>query len=196
MIGFGDFMGLYPKNLESKLRRILKRIKSNSISDPVTKGKIINTTGGRWLHFCCDTGSSVNLMPAKMAAAGGLKWRPIDEDEPTYKSVTNEELEIVGQTSAYVKLRDFRTPVKLNFLVCLDEGDEALLCPDTLKDLSIVSPDFPRPMDKTRLESRTRRVMMEKEELLELVESEEQRRHKKTKEYCTLQEMVGSLRAI
>ena len=75
MIGVGDFMGLYPKNFESKLRRILKRIKSNSISDPVTKGKIINTTGGRWLHFCCDTGSSVNLMPAKMAAAGGLIWR-------------------------------------------------------------------------------------------------------------------------
>ena len=83
MIGFGDFMGLYPKNLESKLRRILKRVKSNSISDPVTKGKIINATGGRWARFCCDTGSSVNLMPAKMAAAGGLKWRPIDEDEPT-----------------------------------------------------------------------------------------------------------------
>ena len=64
--------------------------------------------------------------------------------------------------------------------LCLDEGEEALLCLDTLKDLSIVSPDFPRPMDKTRLELRTRRVRMEKEELLELVESEEERRHKKT----------------
>ena len=74
MIGFGDFGGLYPKNLESKLRRILKRVKSNSISDPVTQGKIINATGGRWARFCCDTGSSVNLMPVKMAASGGLKW--------------------------------------------------------------------------------------------------------------------------
>ena len=109
---FGAETQIYPKNLESKLRRILKRVKSNSISDPVTKGKIINATGGRWARFCCDTGSSVNLMPAKMAAAGGLKWRPIDEDEPTYKSVTNEELEIVGQTSACIQLRDFRTPVK------------------------------------------------------------------------------------
>ena len=100
-----------------------------------------------------------------------------------------------GQASAYIKLRDFRTPVKLNFLVCLDEGEEALLCLDTLKDLSIVSPDFPRTMDKTRLESRTRRVRMEKEELLELVESEEQRRHKQTREHCTLRERVGSLRS-
>ena len=85
------------------------------------------------------------MMSAKMAASGGLKWRPLDEDEPTYKSVTNEELEIVGQTSAYVKLEKFRTPVKLNFLVCLDEGDEALLCLDTLKDLSIVPHNFPCP---------------------------------------------------
>ena len=122
MVGSGDFRGIYPKDLESKLRRILKRIKSNMISDPVIKGKIMNTTGGRWARFCCDTGSSVNLMPAKMAAAGGLKLRPIDLDEPTYKSVTNEDLEIIGQTSAFVKLEKFKTPVKLNFLVCLDEG--------------------------------------------------------------------------
>ena len=103
MVSFGDFRGIYPKNLESKLRRILKRIKSNSISDPVTKGKIINATGGRWARFCCDTGSSVNLMPAKMAAAGGLKWRPIDQDEPTYKSMTNEVLEIVGKNVSWRK---------------------------------------------------------------------------------------------
>ena len=104
MVGSGDFRGIYPKDLESKLCRIFKRIKSNIISDPVIKGKIMNTTGGRWARFCCDTGSSVNLMPAKMAAAGGLKWQTIDLDEPTYKSVTNEDLEIIGQTSAFVKL--------------------------------------------------------------------------------------------
>ena len=38
IIGFGDFRGIYPKNLKSKLCRILKRIKSNMISDPVIKG--------------------------------------------------------------------------------------------------------------------------------------------------------------
>ena len=97
--------------------------------------------------------------------------------------------------SAYVKLEKFRTPVKLNFLVCLDEGDEALLCLDTLKDLYIVLPDFPRPMDKTRLESRTRRVRREEEEWLELGESEEQGGHKQNREHRTLQERVGSLRS-
>ena len=71
MVGSGDFRGIYPKDLESKLRRILKRIKSNMISDPDIKGKIMNTTGGRWARFCCDTGSSVNLMFATMATSGG-----------------------------------------------------------------------------------------------------------------------------
>ena len=45
MVGSGDFRGIYPKDMESKLHRILKRIKSNLISDPVIKGKIMNTTG-------------------------------------------------------------------------------------------------------------------------------------------------------
>ena len=112
------------------------------------RGKIINTAGGRLARFCADTGLSVNIMPAKMAASGGLEWRELDLDEPSYKSVTNEDLEIVGQTSAYIKLEKFKTPIRLDFLVCLDEGDEALLCLDTLKELSIVPWNFPTSMDK------------------------------------------------
>ena len=81
MVGTGDFRGVYPKDMDSKLRRILKRIKSKMVSDPVMKGKIMNTTGGRWARFCCDTRCSVNLMPTKMAASGGLKWRPLDLDD-------------------------------------------------------------------------------------------------------------------
>ena len=138
MVGTGDFRGVYQKDIDSKLRRIINRIKFKLVSDPVMKGKIINTTGGRWARFCCDTGCSVNIMPAKMAASGGLKWRPLDLDEPSYKSVTNEDLDIVGQTSAYIKLEKFKTPVRMDFLVCLDEGDEALLSLDTLKELTIV----------------------------------------------------------
>ena len=67
-------------------------------------------SGGRLVRFCADTGCSVNIMPAKIAASNGLKWREPDCDEPSYKSVTNEDLTIVGQTSAYVKLHDFKTP--------------------------------------------------------------------------------------
>ena len=51
MVGSGDFRGMNPKDMERKLRRILKRIKSNMISDPVMKGKIMNTTGLRWARI-------------------------------------------------------------------------------------------------------------------------------------------------
>ena len=125
---------------------------------------MLNKTGGRWSRFCCDTGCSANLKPAKMAAKGGLKWRPLDPDEPQYKSVTNERSEIIGQTSCYVKLEKVKRTVKLNFLVCMDEGDEALLCLDALKDLSIVSQDFPCPMDDRKRDYRARRVATDDEE--------------------------------
>ena len=107
MVGRGDFRVVYSKNLESRFRQMINRIKAKTVSNPVMRGKIINAAGGRLARFCADTGCSVNIMPAKMAASGGLKWREVDPDEPSYKSVTNEDLEIVGQTSAYIKLEKF-----------------------------------------------------------------------------------------
>ena len=58
---------------------MISRIKDGFVSDPVMRGKMLNKT-------------------AKMAARGGLKWRALDPDEPQYKSVTKEQLEIIGQT--------------------------------------------------------------------------------------------------
>ena len=86
-------------------------------------------------------------MPAKMAALNGLKWSPLDPDEPQYRSVTNQKLEVIGQTSCFVKLEKVKKPVKLSFIVCLEDGNEALLSLDTLKDLSIVSQNFSCPME-------------------------------------------------
>ena len=120
MTGHGDFRGVYEKNPESKLRKMIKRIKDKTVSDPVMQGKIINAAGRRLARFCADNGCSVNIMPAKMAAAGGLKWRDLDPDEPSYKSLTKEDLEFVGQTSGFIKLENFKNPIRLDFLVCLD----------------------------------------------------------------------------
>ena len=155
---------------------MINRIKTRTLSDPVMKGKIINATGGRLVRFCADTACSINLMPAKIVASNGLKWREPDVDEPSYKSVTNEDLTIVGQTSAYVKLHSFKTPVRLEFLVCADEGDEALLSLDTLKDLTIVPWNFPAPMDPHKREPRARRVRRyeEEEEWLDQTDEEEE----------------------
>ena len=75
MVGEGDFRGVFIKDKNSKLRNMIHRIKTRTVSDPVMKGKIINAKGGRLVRFCADTGCSVNLMPAKIAASNGLKWR-------------------------------------------------------------------------------------------------------------------------
>ena len=141
-----------------------------------------------------------------MAASGGLKWRELDPDEPAYKSVTNEELEIIDQTSCFIKLEKLKTPIRLDFLVCLDEGDEALLCLDTLKELSIVPFNFPTPMDKHKREPKARRVRDydEEEEWQAQKDREEEKeegrkqkdREVQEREVFTLQERVGSLRSI
>ena len=65
----------------------------------------------------------MNIMPAKIAVSGGLTWREQDWDEHSYKSVTNEDLTIIGQTRAFIKLDDVKTPVIMEFLVCTDEGE-------------------------------------------------------------------------
>merc|ERR1712105_436575 len=101
------------------------------------------------MNFCWDTGCSTNLMPIKMAALNGLKYSDVYPNEPQYRSVTNQKMEIVGQTHAFIKLEKVNRPVKLSFLVCLDDGNEALHSLDTLKDLSIVTSNFLCPMDET-----------------------------------------------
>ena len=117
MEGKGDFRGIFPRDKDSKFRKIVNRVKSKTQSDPIMKGRIMAVTGGRRVKFCADTGCSVNIMPAKIAASGGLKWRELDWDESTYKSVTNEDLTIIGQTKAFIKLDKVKTPVMMEFLV-------------------------------------------------------------------------------
>ena len=109
--------------------------------------KILAKKGSKRVPFCTDTGCSVNILPVRFAAAGGLRWRELDKDELTYRSVTNEDLTIIGQTTAFIKLDLIKHPVMLDLLVCTDDGDEGLLSLDTLKELTIIPRDFPLPMD-------------------------------------------------
>ena len=175
MIGYGDFRGVYNEDMNSQYRQIIRRIKSGLVSDPTLSGKILNQPGGRWHKFCCDTGCSTNVMPARLAALNGLDWSPVDQDEPSYRSVTNQKLDVIGQTSCFIKLQKVRKPVKLSFIVVLDDGNEALLCLDTLKDLSIVPKDFPCPMDSSMRDNRIMRVVTEEEEEENDLNSQEKR---------------------
>ena len=136
----------HQKDSNSNFRKRIRRIKTSE-SEPIMLGKILAKTGSKCVPFVADTGCSINILPARFAAAGGLRWRELDKDESTYRSVTNEDLTIIGQTTAFIKLDVVKHPVKLDFLVCTDEGDEGLLSLDTLKELSIIPRDFPLLMD-------------------------------------------------
>ena len=59
---------------------------------------------------------------------------------------------------SFVKFDTIKHAVKLEFLVIADDGDEALLSLDTLKDLSIVHKEFPLPMDRSKREPKIKRV--------------------------------------
>ena len=78
--------------------------------------------------------------------------------------------------------------MKLSFIVCLEDGNEALLSLDTLKELSIVSQNFPCPMDSTIRDHKAMRVVAEEQE----DESDEQNEEEKKK--FSLQERVDNLR--
>ena len=92
-----------------------------------------------------------------------------------------------------------KTSVKLNFLVCLDDGNEALLSLDTLKDLSIVSRDFPSTMDDRIKDHKARRIITEEEENEWHEQEQKENGNKKQSEReiqkYTLQERVDSLRS-
>ena len=75
----------------------------------------------------------------------------------------------------------------MEFLVCTDEGDEALLSLDTLKELTIIPMDFPNTINTNMREPRIRRVRDYEEEAEE--EKVERVGH------FTLQERVGSMRS-
>ena len=75
MVGDGDFRGRYPRDPNSNYNALIKRIKEKN-RDPTLKGKFLNKCRGKWYKFCCDTGSSCNLMPLRMAALNGLEYTP------------------------------------------------------------------------------------------------------------------------
>ena len=149
-------------------------------------GRILAKTGSKCVPFGADTGCSVNILPVRFASVGGLSWRELDKEESTFLSVTNKELTIIGQTTAFVKLDVVKHSVKMDFLLCTDDGDEGLLSLDKLKESSIIPKDFPLPIDRGMRETKVRRIR-ETEEEVEMESSE------KLKQF-DIKEKVGSMR--
>merc|ERR1712055_1075622 len=125
--------------------------------------------------------------PARIAALNGLQYTPLDPDEPSYSSVTNHRLTILGQATTFIRLEKVNKPIKISFLVCSDHGDEALLSLDTLVELSIVPPDFPCPMNSAIRDHKIRRV--------EPVDGVEEVQKVESSKWGTIKERIGSLRS-
>merc|ERR1712030_158594 len=95
MVGFGDYRGHYPINEDSNYMKMINKVTQARHRDPTLKGKFLTKARSQWYRFCCDTGSSCYLLPARIAALNGLQYTPLDPDEPSYSSVTNHRLTIL-----------------------------------------------------------------------------------------------------
>ena len=122
-----------------------------------------------------------------MAALNGLEYSPLEANELNYSSVTNHRLNILGRTTCFIKLEKICKPIRISFLVCGEDGDEAILSLDTLVELSIVPPDFPCPMNAAIRDHKISRIN-------EVEEVEEINKEEKTK-WGTIKQRIDSLRS-
>ena len=81
---------MFEKDINSATRKRVKRIKTSS-TDPVVMGRILAKYGNRKVPFVCDSGCSVNILPAGFASICGLKWQGPDLDEASYTLATNHD---------------------------------------------------------------------------------------------------------
>merc|ERR1711891_140892 len=185
MVGFGDYRGYYPINENSNYKEMISKVAKEKNRYPCLKGKFLTKARSKYYRFCCDTGSSCNLIPARKAALNGLKYEPLHPDEPNYLSVTNHRLTILGQTTTFIRLEKVHKPIKISFLVCSDHGDEALLSLDTLVELSIVPPDFPTPMNSAIRDHKVNRI--------EAVDGVEEVQKVESSKWGTVKERIESM---
>ena len=73
-----DLEGTFQEDPKSNFRKRIRRIKTSE-SEPIMLGKILAKTGSKRVPFVVDTGCSVNILPARFAAAGCLRWREIEK---------------------------------------------------------------------------------------------------------------------
>ena len=70
-----DFAGTFYRDLKSNFRKKIRRIKTSQ-SEPIMLGKILAKTGSKHIRFVADTGSSVNILPARFAAVSQMRSSP------------------------------------------------------------------------------------------------------------------------
>ena len=63
----------------------------------------------------------------------GIKWRPLDPDEPNFSGITGTKLTILGQTNIWVKFNTLKKAQEILALVCKEESEESLVDLDSIQ---------------------------------------------------------------
>ena len=122
--------------------------------------------------FIPDTGTTVPIIPMNIAKRHNLTIKPTDPDEPGCESASGHDMEIIGQMEFFTKFDSLKRIKKIRGLVTNDEGQEILLDEHTLREWSIIPPNFPEPMD----EREKARVVSKNTKLVEIKDPKGSRR--------------------
>ena len=130
-----------------------RRINRNSRSSTM-RGVIFATRNDKRARvmkekFCPDTGTTVPIIPKRIAVRNNLKIEELDHDEPGCESASGHDMKIVGQTKFWVQFDNFKYKKQVHGLVSDEDGDEILLDKSTLIEWSIIPSNFPEPQDQT-----------------------------------------------
>ena len=109
------------------------------------RGRVLGKATKKYEIFVADCGTSVSIIPMNIAKRNGIKWRPVDPDEPNYSGVTGTQRTILGQTNKWIKFTTMKKTQEISALVCQEESEESLIDLDSLKDMGIIHKDFPSP---------------------------------------------------
>jgi lambda repressor-like predicted transcriptional regulator len=137
-------------NIEAKLspkKHYCRKIRRQGQVSAEMLGKILTKGCNRRERFIADSGTTIPIVPASIAARNKVDVVEVDPDEPGVLSASGHDLTIIGQATFYVKFDIIQNPKKMRVLVCKEEGDEILIDVQSLVEWSILPPNFPEPQD-------------------------------------------------
>ena len=112
------------------------------------KGRVLGKPTNKYKTRVAVSGTSVSIIPLSIAKRNGIKWRPLDPDEPNNSSVTGTKLTILGQINIWIKFNTLKKAQEIQSLVCKKESEESLVDLDSLQEMGIIHKDFPLPIDR------------------------------------------------
>ena len=79
-------------------------------------GKILTKGCNRRETFIADSGTTIPIVPAIIAARNKLDVFAVDQDEPGVMSASGHDMNIIGQAIFFIKFDILKNPKKMRFL--------------------------------------------------------------------------------